>query len=187
MSGKKGTSAATKGKFLKKSKLTLTEEVMQRERSRPSPAQYQFKNLDPLTGREKIKIAGTYSPKEKRVNLYDEAEWQGQQTPPAKYDHEKFNYTKPRTIAPKLDKRIFAAQAASPIPKTNDPGPGSYESPRAVKQTQWKRVEGGLLTLQAKNISFVELHSDLYKDNPGPNHYAGQGKLPRSLAKSTSR
>ena len=70
---------AKKGKFLKKNKLTLTEEIMQIESKKPAPVDYQFNVLDKHTGREKYKtkIHGSYSPREKRVDFLHSAEWQG--------------------------------------------------------------------------------------------------------------
>ena len=57
---------------MQKSKMTFTEEIMKAEGVKVSPGHY-ADNLDNLSPKGKIKVRGSYSPKEKRDNFFDSA------------------------------------------------------------------------------------------------------------------
>ena len=56
------------------------------------------------------------------------------------------------------------------IPKMDGPGPGSYDVPKAIKESQWALVKGPIKSTQAKTC-FTERHSKVYKYIPGSGHY----------------
>ena len=66
------------------------------------------------------------------------------------------------------------------------PGPGSYNTDRAIEITQRKAIEN-VPQLKAKKIAFVDSHANLFKDNPSPSQYDNLDKLPASLSTSPSR
>ena len=72
------------------------------------------------------------------------------------------------------------------IEKTNKPGPGTYESTKAIEATQWRTIQG-VPEQSAKLVPFVDSYTTLYKDNPSPDRYKGLDKLPKSLSRSPGR
>ena len=96
---------------------------------KPSPVDYQQNNL------EKLSAPGSYSPKEKRVNYFDAAKWQGEQSPPAKYKEEQFKYVMPDILTPRLGKKFDKNDILKPVisRKPAFPGPGAYDVPKSIR------------------------------------------------------
>lgn len=118
---------------------------MKSERTRPSPVSYELMRAKKLRGRNRVNVVGASSPKDAKVSFCDSAEWYGAQTPGAHYSQEKCKLATPRVISPKLKKQVLRSpeqHSGSWLPrKTEQPGPGSYDTSRAIEQTQRRSIE----------------------------------------------
>ena len=82
--------------------------------------------------------------KDERVHFTEHTKWIAQQYPPARYDNTNVKLVKPKTYAAKIDKLAPDSKATSTwvIPKESSPGPGSYNTPEAIKLQLWGKVKG---------------------------------------------
>lgn len=55
------------------------------------------------------------------------------------------------------------------IPKSDDPGPGSYNTPEAIQNQQWAKIHG-TTKKNAKPLCFTDRHRNMLKHVPGPGH-----------------
>lgn len=87
----------------------------------------------------------------------------------------------PRIYAPEEDKN----KQTWIIPKSPEPGPGSYKIEDATKRTQWPHVYGSHKHT-AKNVCFVDAYKKLYIKFPGAGKYDADDKVHHRLAKDTN-
>lgn len=63
--------------------------------------------------------------------------------PPANYDNQNYKLTKPKTLGMGFGKPTTPKGAQSwVIPKAGDPGPGSYNVPESITNSQWAKIKG---------------------------------------------
>lgn len=57
------------------------------------------------------------------------------------------------------------------IKKDNSPGPCSYDSPGAIRKTQWSPTKGKVAYKNFKTLNYMEIHERIKKNVPGVGHY----------------
>lgn len=120
----------SRGKFLKKARKTFTDDVIDYEKKLPGPNRYT--NMQAMK-KNMERIPGVYNANDKRIGFTDTSRWHSLQTPTAKYNPSRAQpFVKPRGLA----SHIIRPQTKEPwqIPKMDGPGPGSYDTPAAIKQ-----------------------------------------------------
>jgi hypothetical protein len=111
----------------------------------------------------------TVNSKDERVVFTDSAGWRGKQSPSAKYQLEKpLEIVKPKVFATKIHKPL--SKDSWQIPKMDGPGPGSYETTKAITETQWGNVTGFTKQME-KNMSYTDKIKLAKKWVPGAGTY----------------
>ena len=106
------------------------------------------------------------------MHFTEHKKWVALQYPPAKYDNTNMKIVKPKTYAAKIDKLAPDSKATSTwvIPKESSPGPGSYNTPEAIKIAQWGKVKGQIKqTYHPPN--FTDKHKKMLGHVPGAGTY----------------
>ena len=66
----------------------------------------------------------------------DHHKWLASQVPSAKYNNQNVKLTKPKTFSASIGKPQTAKGVSNwAIPKSNEPGPGAYETSEAIKNS----------------------------------------------------
>ena len=119
-----------------------------------------------------------------RVHFTEHKQWVARQYPPAKYNNTNHKLTKPRGLAATMGRPPQKESQSWVIPKSADPGPGSYKVEEAFVQQQWGKVRG-----QARQTffpkTFTDQHKMQYKDIPGSGHYKNLEKADKIIQKPT--
>ena len=130
------------GRFLKKPRDTFTDDVMKFEKTKPAFGRYEADDKNRKASNQR-KITGNYLLKDNRTHAFDHTKWLTAQYPPAKYNNTNLKHTKPTVFAAKIMKPEQPKMPTSwAIQKDKSPGPGSYDTATAMRETQWGKVKG---------------------------------------------
>lgn len=104
-------------------------------------------------------------------------------------------FGKYKNINPFIGKRrIFAARIDKPegsnkstwiIPKSKEPGPGTYPIETAIVKTQWGNIHGPIKAT-TPNVCFVDKYKQLFKHVPGAGTYDKVNEYHKVLHKDTN-
>ena len=109
--------------------------------------------------------------KDHRVHFTDHKKWVASFVPAAKYNNTNVKLTKPRTLGMGFGKVDTPKGTQSwVIPKMDQPGPGSYNVPESITNSQWAKIKG-TAKKSAFPMSFVDRHKKMFAHVPGSGHY----------------
>ena len=92
------------------------------------------------------------------------------QVPPAKYANTNVKLTKPKTLGMSFGKPMTPKGTQQwVIPKTSEPGPGTYNVPEAIKQAQWAKIKGATKKSEYP-ACFTDRQKKMLSYVPGPGH-----------------
>lgn len=88
----------------------------------------------------------------------------------AKYKNVNPFIGKPRIKAIKIDKPEGSNKSTWVIPKSKEPGPGSYGTELAIVKTQWAAIKGPIKAT-SPNVNFVDKYKKQFTHVPGAGTY----------------
>ena len=109
--------------------------------------------------------------KDNRTHFTDHSKWLSSLVPSPDKHNPKSTITKPRHLAASIGKPSTAKGTSLwAIPKSNEPGPGAYETVEAIKNSQWAKVKGTSKKTEFP-LCFTDKHKNMFSHVPGSGHY----------------